>query len=64
MVMHIFLRVHRSFNLNGDNILLLSVSKTGTILFNFLLAEESNVLQLIFFFLKIQMTYGDNLTFL
>ena len=46
------------------NILLLSVGKTGTILFNLLLAGESNVLQLIFFFLKIQMTYDDNLTFL
>ena len=44
--------------------LLLSVGKTGTILFNLLLAGESNVLQLIFFFLKIQMTYDDNLTFL
>ena len=49
--MHIFLRVHRSFNLNGDVI-------------SYYLAGESNVLQLIFFFLKIQMTYDDNLTFL
>ena len=54
MVMHIFLWVHRSFNLNGDvaNILLLSVGKTGTILFNLLLAGESNVLQLIFLFFE------------
>ena len=49
--MHIFLRVHRSFNLNGDVISYYFLSfKTGTILFNLLLTGESNGLQLIFFF--------------
>ena len=62
--MHIFLRVHRSFNINGDVISYYFLSVKRELFFSIFSAGESNVLQLIFFFLKIQMSYDDNLTFL